>query len=68
MIKTLWKLQVAHLIKENLIGLGNKVKKTPFQKQMQKLKDRIGQEKDKNIKQELRKGNIITIIDSTLDY
>ena len=31
-------------------------------KQKQKLKDRIGQEKDEDTKRELRKGNIVTII------
>jgi hypothetical protein len=46
----------------SLVGLGNKVKKTPFKKQRQKLNDRIEQEKDEDIKSELRKGNIVTEI------
>ena len=33
---------------------------------MKKLKDQI--EKELDIKQELKKGNIFTVIDSTLDY
>ena len=45
------------------------VKQTPYQKQRQKLKDRIEQEKDQDIKRELRKGNIVTIVeDSPIDY
>jgi hypothetical protein len=47
---------------KSLVGLGNKVKKTPFKKQRQKLNDRIEQEKDEDIKSELRKGNIVTEI------
>lgn len=45
-----------------ITGIGNKVKKSPFQKQMQKLRERIEQEKDEDIKRELRKGNIVQII------
>jgi hypothetical protein len=45
---------------KSLVGLGNKVKKTPFKKQRQKLNDRIEQEKDEDIKSELRKGKIVT--------
>lgn len=33
---------------KSLVGLGNKVKKTPFKKQRQKLNDRIEQEKDED--------------------
>jgi hypothetical protein len=47
---------------KSLVGLGNKVEKTPFKKQRQKLNDRIEQEKDEDIKSELRKGNIVTEI------
>ena len=45
-----------------ITGIGNKLIKTPFQEQRQKRKDRIEQEKDEDIKQELRKGNIVTVI------
>jgi hypothetical protein len=54
---------------KSLVGLGNKVKKTPFKKQRQKLNvkkqrqklnDRIEQEKDEDIKSELRKGKIVS--------
>jgi hypothetical protein len=45
---------------KSLVGLGNKVKKTPFKKQRQKLNDRIEQEKDEDIKSEPRKGKIVT--------
>lgn len=47
---------------KSLVGLGNKVEKTPFKKQRQKLNDRIEQEKDEDIKSELCKGNIVTEI------
>jgi hypothetical protein len=35
---------------------------------MQKLKDRIEQEKDEDIKRELRKGNIVQIIEDAFEY
>ena len=47
---------------KSIVGLDNKIKKTPRQKEKQKLKERIEQEKDENIKRELRKGNIVNII------
>lgn len=47
---------------KSITGSGNKVIKTPFQEQRQKLKDRIEMEKDEDIKRELRKGNIVTVI------
>jgi len=53
---------------KSITGIGNKVKKTPFKKQMQKLKDRIEQEKDEDIKRELRRGNIVTIIEDAFGY
>jgi hypothetical protein len=43
-------------------GLGNKRKRK--QNEMQRLKDRIEQEKDLDVKQELKKGNIVEIIES----
>jgi len=48
---------------KSITGIGNKVIKTPFQEQRRKLKDRIEQENDEDIKQELRKGNIVTVIE-----
>jgi hypothetical protein len=53
---------------KSITGLDNKVKKTPFQKEIQKLKDRIEQEKDEDIKRGLRKGNIVDIIEDALDH
>jgi hypothetical protein len=47
---------------KSIVGLDNKIKKTPRQKERQKLKERIEQEKDEDIKRELRKGNIVNII------
>jgi hypothetical protein len=34
---------------------------------MQKLKDRIEQEKDEDIKRELRKGNIVALIEDSVN-
>ena len=48
---------------KSIVGLDNKVKKTRFQKKIQRLKDRIDNEKDLDIKRELRKGNDITVIE-----
>jgi hypothetical protein len=53
---------------KSITGIGNKVTKTPFKKQMQKLKDRIEQEKDEDIKREVRRGNIVTIIEDAFGY
>ncbi len=53
---------------KSITGLNNKVKKSPFQKQRQILFDRIEQEKDEDIKRELRKGNIIEIIEDSMNY
>jgi len=47
---------------KSIVGLDNKIKKTPRQREKQKLKERIEQEKDEDIKRELRKGNIVNII------
>jgi transcription antitermination factor NusG len=35
---------------------------------MKKLKEQIEKEKDKDIQAELRKGNIVEIIESSFDY
>jgi hypothetical protein len=51
-----------------LLGIGNKEKRSPFQKQMQKLRERIEREEDEDIKRELRKANLVTIIEDSLDY
>jgi hypothetical protein len=59
---TLVKLLVPFDQGKPITGIGNKVKKSPFQKQMQKLRERIEQEKDEDIKRELKKGNIVQII------
>ncbi len=48
---------------KSITGLNNKKSKSPYQKQRQKLLDRIEQEKDEDIKKELRKGNTVKIIE-----
>lgn len=53
---------------KSITGLGIKVKKSPLKRQMQKLKDRVEEEKDEDIKRELRKGNIVQIIENAFDY
>jgi hypothetical protein len=47
---------------KSISGLNNKPSKTRIQKQRQKLLERIEQEKDEDIKRELRKGNTVEII------
>lgn len=47
-----------------IVGLGNKKPKLSYQKQRQKLLDRIDKEKDEDVKRELRKGNIVEIIET----
>jgi hypothetical protein len=52
---------------KSITGLGNKSnerKLTESQKQFQKLKEQIEKEKDSDIKAELKKGNIVTIVGS----
>jgi hypothetical protein len=52
-----------------ILGLGNKKpKSSSFEKQRQKLLDRIEKGKDPDIKRELRKGNNVEIIKDSLDY
>lgn len=53
---------------KTIVGLGNKRPKTPYQKQRQKLLDIIDAEKDPDIKRELRRGNIVEIIEDSLNY
>jgi hypothetical protein len=51
---------------QSITGLGNKSstrKLTESQKKMKKLKERIEKEKDIDIKQELKKGNEVSIIE-----
>jgi hypothetical protein len=53
---------------ETITGLDNKKRLTPTQKRNKRLKERIEKEKDEDIKRELRKGNIVQIIEDTLNY
>ena len=48
--------------------MGNKKPKSSYQKQRQKVSDRIEKEKDSDIKAELRKGNIVRIVEDTLNF
>ncbi|HEY9398390.1 MAG TPA: hypothetical protein VIP29_00685 [Nitrososphaeraceae archaeon] len=51
-----------------IVGLDNKRKRTSREKELKKLKEQIEKEQDLDIKQELKKGNIVEIIESSLDY
>ena len=51
-----------------IVGLDNKRKRTSREKELKKLKEQIEKEQDLDIKQELKKGNIVKIIESSLDY
>jgi hypothetical protein len=46
-----------------IIGLNNKRRMTRREKEMQSIRNRIDEEPDEDIKQELRKGNTVTIIE-----
>jgi hypothetical protein len=48
---------------KNIVGLGNKLKKNSHERERQKLLDRIEEEKDPEIRAELRKGNAVEIIE-----
>lgn len=53
---------------KNVTGLGNKSnprKLTDSQKKMQRLKESIEKEKDPDIRQELKKGNTVTIMEDS---
>jgi hypothetical protein len=51
------------------VGLGNKKPKIRCQKEKQRLLDRIEKEKDEDIKAELKKGNIVEVLEDSLnDY
>jgi hypothetical protein len=52
----------------SVIGLGNKNKLSASEKARQKLLERIEKEKDEEIKRELRRGNVVNIIENSLDY
>jgi hypothetical protein len=47
---------------KSIVGLGNKVRKSGREKERQKLLDKIDEEKDPEIRAELKKGNIVTIL------
>jgi transcription antitermination factor NusG len=53
---------------KSVVGLGNKKKLNRFQREGQRLLDRIEKEKDEDIKRQLKKGNIVKIIEDSLDY
>jgi hypothetical protein len=44
---------------KNIVGLGNKGKKNKYQKMRERLQERIDNEPELEIKQEIRKGNIV---------
>jgi len=48
---------------KNVVGLGNKRKKNKYQKIREKLQERIDNEPDLAIKEEIRKGNIVETVD-----
>jgi hypothetical protein len=47
----------------HVTGLGNKIKKNSREKERQKILDRIEDEKDQDIKEALRRGNTVEIIE-----
>jgi hypothetical protein len=50
----------------NVVGLDNKNRKK--ENKFEKLRKEIEKEKDKDIKQELKKGNIVKVIENGSDY
>ena len=48
---------------KNIVGLDNKKKKTGRERERQKVLDRIEDEKDEDIKEALRRGNTVEIIE-----
>jgi len=50
------------------LGLGNKRPQNRYQKERERLLKRIEMEKDEDIKRELRKGNIVYVIEDSMDY
>ncbi|CAN5447969.1 hypothetical protein BH18THE1_BH18THE1_11690 [soil metagenome] len=51
-----------------IVGLGNKKPEISYQKERQRVLKRIEVEKDEDIKRELRKGNIVYVIEDSMDY
>lgn len=54
------------IVNSNLIGLDNKKKRK--ENKFEKLRKEIEKEKGIDIKNELKKGSIVEIIESSLDY
>ena len=50
-------------IGQTIVGLGNKVKKTRHQKELQTLRNKIDYERDEDIKKEFKKGYTVEIIE-----
>ena len=50
---------------KNIVALSNKGRKNKYQKMRQRLQERIDNECDLDIKEEIRKGNIDKIIDDS---
>jgi len=48
---------------KTIIGLGNKRKRSRYQTERERLLDRIDNEKDEDIKKELKQGNEVNIIE-----
>ncbi|MGI8720565.1 MAG: hypothetical protein ACR2KF_08595 [Nitrososphaeraceae archaeon] len=54
--------------KKAVVGLGNKKPKDRRQKELDKIRERIDMEKDPDIKRELRRGNLVKLIEESIDY
>ena len=52
----------------HIVGLGNKGRRTYHKRERQRQLDRIDAEPDEDIKRELRKGNIVQIIEDVVNY
>jgi hypothetical protein len=53
---------------KSIVGLGNKKPRNRYQKERQRLLERIEKEKDPDIRAGLKTGNIVEIIEQGLDY
>jgi ribosomal protein L7/L12 len=51
-----------------IVGLGNKKPKASYQKQRQRLLEKIDKEKDEDIKAALKRGAIVEIIEDSMNY
>ena len=60
--------QNPHDVGRTVQGLDNKKKKSRTQRERERRRERIERETDEDIKRELRKGTIVTIIEDSLDY